>query len=254
MGTWARGTALAALVLALPGTAMAAQDWPVPTAEQVSLFQWRESVLAALVGNRTLDLLVPAQGSFAPCGLSEEIGGGAAVQTLNGTKTYGCWVSALRDGDSKPWVVVQMPDGPELTLPMAQFRKESRGAPADLWSEENYQQIGKRASVNINALEVKVNQVVATVPTLPEAQKRAALACLRQVKQIMVSGPTAAFVEEQHAQWQAKWAGRTPSAAENDEQRNDMGVVIGIAEAVSRTIDQANSHLDRCLSNGHVDI
>lgn len=161
MGKWARVTTLAALALALPGAAMAAQDWPVPTAEQVSSFQWRESVLTALVGNRTLDLLVPDQEAFAPCGLSEEIGGGAAVQTLNGTKTYGCWVSALRDGDSKPWVVVHMPDRPELTLPMAQFRKESRGAPADPWSEENYQQIGKRASVKIHALEVKVHQVIA---------------------------------------------------------------------------------------------
>ncbi len=233
---------------------MAAQDWPLPTAEQVSSFQWRGSVLTTLVGNATLDLLVPAQGSFAPCGLGEEIGGGAAVQTLNGTNTYGCWVSVLRDGDSKPWVSVHMPDGSELTLPMVQFRKESRVTPADLWSEENYQQIGKRVLPNINALEVKVRQVKAIGPTLPDAQKRAALACLIQVKQVMETGPTAALVEEKHAQWQAKWAGRTPSAAEREEQRNDMGVVIGIAEAVSRKIYQATGDLDRCLSNGHVDI
>jgi hypothetical protein len=242
--------------LSTPLGALASQ----PTEFDVRGHSWgKETLVIDAPDGAAIQLLVMANGNFPICEVSTAQGGGMAlIRKIGKPLEYGCWWSIQRESDNSVWIKISMNSGSEILLPITAFKKRPYNSdlfgPPDLWSEQNYQNIGRRISEHIRSVNHRIRVVTALEPSFDDQQKMAAVSCLKVTSdQLQQYLKVVEIIQEKHGEHAKRWAsGESLTDAEASEKRDDIGILVDMADALALRTYKLDTDLWQCLKSKNV--
>lgn len=239
---------------------LAAQVCPASELTEASIkaSSWGKDVLILRRSDDSTVQLLMAVGPYPGCGITTQGGGVAVVEREGSPKKYGCWQSLENEQDGSVWIFAQLSDGTELKEPLSSFRKKPYESAvigvSDLWSEENYQSLGKSLSENILQVQHRIKVVTALAPSFDEKEKADAVGCLSDASsKLQRYLKVSELIVAEHEKQAIKWSSRDALDAHDlEEKRRDMRVVIDMAGPLSLRMYQLDGELQQCLRSNRV--